>query len=97
MALEYRLGTIEDVSAIVSLIHDAIEEMEGHGIYQWDEIYPIADDFEADIISKNLYVVVDDERIAAIYVISNESDEAYNNVDWKCPNESSYILHRYCV
>ena len=97
MALEYRLGAIEDVSAIVSLIHDAIEEMEGHGIYQWDEIYPIADDFEADIISKNLYVVVDDERIAAIYVISNESDEAYNNVDWKCPNESSYILHRFCV
>lgn len=57
MALEYRLGTIEDVSAIVSLIHDAIEEMEGHGIYQWDEIYPIADDFEADIISKNLYLL----------------------------------------
>ena len=32
-----------------------------------------------------------------MYVISDESDDAYNNADWKCPNETAYILHRFCV
>ena len=63
MALEYRLGTTEDVSAIVSLVHDAIEEMEKHGIFQWDEIYPVAEDFLTDIVKKNLYVAVENEKI----------------------------------
>ena len=80
MALEYRLGTIEDVSAIVSLIHDAIEEMEGHGIYQWDEIYPIADDFEADIISKNLYVNdLDETKDFFIKYFDARANDGYHN------------------
>lgn len=95
--MEYRLGTTEDVSAIVNLIGDAIKTMEQCGIYQWDEIYPTADDFKEDIEKQNLYVVLENEMIAAIYVISDESDDAYKNADWKCPDETAYILHRFCI
>lgn len=30
-------------------------------------------------------------------MISSESDEAYNNAEWKYPRETSLVLHRFCV
>jgi len=49
MNIVYRLGTKQDIDAICLLIQQAINEMESHGIYQWDDIYPERKDFEEDI------------------------------------------------
>lgn len=95
--MEYRLGKIEDVSSIVCLIQAAIKKMEESGIHQWDELYPTVEDFSEDIKKGNLYVAVDNDKIAALYVISGESDEEYNYADWKYPNDTAYILHRFCI
>lgn len=93
----YRLGRIEDLDNITILISDAIKEMESKGIYQWDEIYPTIEDFQADISKSNLYAVMDGENLVAIYVISSESDDAYTKADWHHPADTAYILHRFCV
>lgn len=96
-SIKYRLGKLEDIETITVLIQEAIKEMEKHDIYQWDEVYPTAKDFEADIKKENLYVAEENEKIVALYVISGESDEAYNNAEWKYPRETSLVLHRFCV
>lgn len=95
--MEYRLGQIDDIKDITNLISDAIEEMELHKIFQWDEIYPTEEDFIEDIRKGNLFVVKEDGKLVAIYVISDESDEAYKSANWKYEDETSYILHRFCV
>lgn len=95
--IKYRLGKLEDIEAITILIQEAIKEMEKHDIYQWDGLYPTAEDFEADIKKENLYVAEENGKIIALYVISGESDEAYNNAEWKYPRETSLVLHRFCV
>ncbi len=95
--IKYRLGKPEDIEAITALIQEAIKEMEKHNIYQWDELYPTAEDFEADIRKGNLYIAEENEKIVALYVVSGESDEAYNNAEWKYPRETSLVLHRFCV
>ena len=95
--MNYRSGTIQDLDAICLLIKDAITEMERHGIYQWDEIYPARSDFEKDINNNNLYVVYDEDMLIAFYVISGECDEQYDNAQWRCEGSSAYILHRFCV
>ena len=95
--MRYRLGTINDQDDICELIKDAVIEMEKHGIYQWDEIYPARSDFEEDIKNNDLYVVLDEDRLVAFYVISKECDEQYGNGCWKYEDDSAYILHRFCV
>ena len=95
--MRYRLGTINDLDDICELIKDAIIEMEKHGIYQWDEIYPARSDFEKDINNNDLYVVLDEDRLIAFYVISKECDEQYGNGDWKYDDASAYILHRFRI
>ena len=76
---------------------DAIREMESHEIFQWDDLYPTREDFLEDIEKKSLYLVLEGNIIVAMYVISGESDEAYNNVNWNCTDETAYVLHRFCV
>lgn len=95
--IKYRLGRFEDIEAITILIQEAIKEMEKHNIYQWDEIYPSVEDFKDDIEKGSLFVAEQNEKIIALYVISDEADEAYNYAEWKYPKETSFVLHRFCV
>ncbi len=95
--MEYRLAKTEDVERIFELICDAIKEMESRGIFQWDAIYPTREDFYEDIEDEALYIAYEEDAIVAIYVISAKSDEAYQNATWKYPDETAYILHRFCV
>ncbi|MCQ2524147.1 MAG: GNAT family N-acetyltransferase [Lachnospiraceae bacterium] len=92
-----RLGVKDDIEAITKLVQEAIKEMEKHDIFQWDGIYPTAEDFNEDIIKGNLYVVEKNKELVAVYVISDESDDAYKKADWKYPDMTAYILHRFCV
>ena len=95
--MDYRLGTLQDLDDICELIKDAIAEMERHGIYQWDELYPTRDDFKEDIEKGTLFVVCEEDALAAFYVISAEYDEQYSNAAWEQDADTAYILHRFCV
>lgn len=93
----YRLAEMRDIDDIFSLIQSAIAQMEANNIYQWDAIYPTKEDFLNDIEKNSLYMATNHGKLVAIYVISDESDEAYKNAEWEYSDESAYILHRFCV
>ena len=96
--MNYRLGRLEDLDDICSMVSSAKELMASQGIEQWDEIYPAKEDFANDISGKTLYVVTDDsnkEKIVAIYVISTECDDEYHKCTWEYENPC--IIHRLCV
>lgn len=95
--MNYRLGTRDDLKEIGLLITEVINHMETAGIYQWDSIYPTEEDFEDDIIHKNLYILEEEQEIAALYVINQEADEEYSNCLWNKPAETACVLHRLCV
>ena len=83
----YRLAKKSDIDDVVKLVKAAIVQMEAYGIYQWDDIYPAKEDFINDIEKKSLYLAIDSKKLAAIYVISAESDEAYKNAAWENNDE----------
>jgi len=95
--MNYRMASTSDIDKICSLIADAIKEMESKNIYQWDELYPVKDDFLEDIKNNSMYLALEGDEVAALYVISDESDEAYDYAAWKYDKDTSYVLHRFCV
>jgi len=95
--MNYRLATLNDIDNICSLVSEVIMQMENTGIYQWDSLYPTRDDFYIDINKKTLYVVEDEHKLMAIYVINQEYDNEYNKCEWNNPNETACIIHRLCV
>lgn len=97
MNLSYRKGTKDDLNAIDILVADAIKQMENQGIMQWDEIYPTHEVFTQDIEAGNLYVGCDEGKLAVVYVLNQESDEAYKTGNWKDESKPFHIIHRLCV
>lgn len=97
MNLSYRKGTKDDLKAIDTLVSDAIRQMESHGILQWDEKYPTHEDFRRDIESGNLYVGCDKEKLAVVYVLNQEFDDAYKTGKWQDESKTFHIIHRLCV
>lgn len=97
MNINYRLGTLEDLNEIKNLIHQAILQMENKGIHQWDEIYPTQEDFINDIEAEQLYIGLNQEKMAVIYVLNQECDEDYKKGKWKDKEKPFYVIHRLCV
>ena len=93
--MHYRLATMDDLTEICNMIEAAKQHMSEQGIEQWDDIYPVCEDFEEDINKKTMYVVIKDTQFAAIYAISEECDDEYFKCEWE--NRKPCIIHRFCV
>ncbi len=97
MKLIYKKAKINDLNEIEALVKNAVIEMEHNGIMQWDEMYPVREDFEQDIKNGQLYAGCINDQIAVIFTLNQDCDEEYKNGDWKEPERPFYIIHRLCV
>lgn len=99
MNLIFHKATLSNLDEIFSLVDASRIKMISENIFQWDEIYPTREDFEEDIKRGELTSVVHEEsgKIAAIYVINSEYDDAYNYAKWTCPESNFRVLHRIVV
>ncbi|MGN0636908.1 MAG: GNAT family N-acetyltransferase [Huintestinicola sp.] len=93
----FRKACRSDLSEIISLVSSAILEMEKNGIHQWDELYPIPEDFSEDISKGEQFVGTVEGRIAVIYTLNQSFDDEYKNGSWQYPNEPFGVIHRLCV
>lgn len=95
--IHYRVAVIKDIDIVFQLIQNAITEMERHGIFQWDDVYPSREDILKDIEQETLYLAYEEADLVAIYVISDFADSAYKDASWMYEENKAYILHRFCV
>ena len=93
----FRKATPEDLEEIWTFTSAAAIKMQEQGIFQWDECYPMKEDFQEDINKSQLYVGMIDGRIAVVYALNQECEEDYKNGDWKYLSGPFYFLHRLCV
>lgn len=97
LEITYRLATIKDLEEVHHLVKDAIEAMVRQHINQWDKLYPDKMILEEDIRKEQLYVGTVNQKIAVIYALNQECDEAYSNGNWKYIDKPFYVIHRLCV
>lgn len=53
----FRLATESDLPEIMVIVKQIVVEMSSSNNRQWDETYPLPDDFLQDINTKSLYVL----------------------------------------
>lgn len=97
MILKYRKATFDDLEEIWNIVGNSIDVMEENNIFQWDDLYPLKEDFQKDIVKNQLYLGLANDQIAVLYVLNQECDKEYENGDWKFKEEEFYIVHRLCV
>ncbi len=93
----YRLAEENDIEEIYNLIKTAICNMEKQNIFQWDELYPVKEDFLEDIRKQQLFIGLLDDAISVVYAVNKECEEEYQNGKWKYPDCEYRIIHRLCV
>lgn len=97
MDLTFRKGAKEDLPQIMELVKSAVDHMETHGIFQWDNLYPTIEDFAEDIKEKQLFVGTADGGLAVICTVNRQCDGDYKNGQWKQPEKPFAVIHRLCV
>lgn len=97
MEIEYRLAHPEELEEICHLVAAAVAEMKRNGIDQWDERYPVKEDFAEDIDQRCLYVGWIRGVMAVIFALNQQYDEEYKNGNWSYPDQEFEVLHRLCV
>jgi GNAT superfamily N-acetyltransferase len=84
------------IPSVMRLISACIIAMCDNGIYQWDEIYPSDEIIARDMNKGYLYVLEQDNSCIAAVSLSDEQEEAYQQVRW-LGNEPVMVIHRLCV
>lgn len=91
-----RQATVVDIPGIMSLIKEVVPAMNAAGNFQWDDAYPNAGVFTADIERNQLWVALIDDEIAGIAAITTDQESEYADIGWDI-NETAIVTHRLAV
>lgn len=91
-----RKAVNEDLAEITEIIKSTVEEMKTYGNTQWDDSYPQAKDFAADISSGDLYVDERDEEVAGFICVNQVEPVEYEDLNWSS-KEKAMVVHRMAV
>ena len=95
--MEFSTAQAKDLAEILRLFRAATTQMDAHGVYQWDEIYPDEGILGEDIARGNLTVGTIDGRIAVAFMLDYCEDSDYESADWQYSEQNIAVLHRLCV
>lgn len=91
-----RPAILEDIEPIMKLVGEIVPVMRASGNFQWDDVYPNAGVFTADIEQGQLWVAEAEGEIAGFSAITTDQDAEYANVGWDI-TEPAIVTHRLAV
>ena len=92
-----RKACIEDLAAILSIVNEVKVRMHEVGNYQWNDAYPVSDDFYNDISRAELFVDSSDEGVIKSFICLNQiQPPEYATADWSL-DQDALVIHRMAV
>jgi len=91
-----RNARLSDIMGIMEIVKETIEEMHCNNNYQWDENYPLIEDFTKDIEAGTLSVFEVEGIVTGFICINKEEPLEYKSINWAL-NEDAFIIHRMAV
>jgi GNAT superfamily N-acetyltransferase len=96
MQMQLRLAHAEDVPLVMDLVRRVVPLMRAAGNLQWDDTYPKADVFLADVELEQLWVMEVEGRLAGAAAITTDQSPEYAQVGWDI-HEPAIVVHRLLV
>ena len=94
--MELRLGTVEDVGAVMEVVRRVVPGMRASGNLQWDAEYPNAAVFAEDVALGQMWVAEAGGRMAGVAAVTTEQSPEYAEVGWDL-QEAAVVVHRLAV
>lgn len=99
-AVVIRHGRVEDVDSILEIVKEVTVRMNAEGNFQWNQFYPLRDDFLKDIERQELYVAVDSEnndQVLGMVGICDAQPVEYGDITTWDKDIRSLVPHRLAV
>ena len=91
-----RRGTKEDLPSIEKIVSNVVPLMQKMGNCQWDEAYPLKENFEEDIKNQVCWVAQVDNVVAAVAALTTDQSPEYAGCGWDL-NIPAIVPHRVAV
>lgn len=96
-----RKTTLDDIDAIMEIIHYAQRYLASLNIDQWQDGYPTSQQIENDMNNNESHVVLNDEgEIIATFMFTTSKEVTYDEIDgkWLTNINAKYgVIHRIAV
>ena len=96
--MSIKKSSVNDVQAIMKLVHQAQLYFKNNGIDQWQDGYPKDENIYSDIDKGHSYVLIQNNIMATMY-IDFEDDQCNKDIDgqWLTNNQTYAVIHRIVV
>lgn len=96
--MSIKKSSVNDVQAIMKLVHQAQLYFKNNGIDQWQDGYPKDKNIYSDIDKGHSYVLFQNNILATMY-FAFEDDPCYKDIDgqWLTNNQTYAVIHRIVV
>ena len=94
--MRVRLGTQEEVQAVMALVQRVVPLMRAEGNWQWDDAYPNPAVFTTDVQRGQMWIVAVDGAVAGVAAITTDQEPEYAQVGWDL-EEVAVVVHRLAV
>lgn len=96
--MSIKKSSVNDVQAIMKLVHQAQLYFKNNGIDQWQDGYPKDENIYSDIDKEHSYVLFQNNIMATMY-FAFEDDPCYKDIDgqWLTNNQTYAVIHRIVV
>ncbi|MFK3939574.1 GNAT family N-acetyltransferase [Alkalihalobacillus sp. NPDC078783] len=86
-----------DIQYLANMASETVEIMKKEQNDQWDNQYPLAEDFQKDVDNQSIFVYILDDEVAGSITIDQHFSTAYSEFEWDRPIEQAMIFHRLVV
>lgn len=93
--MKIRLANKADLETLKQMFLSIVENMYKNGIFIWNEYYPF-EEFEKDIDSKQLYVLIENNTIVSAFCLLNNI-QGESNFNWQEKQAKSIYIARLGV
>ncbi len=91
-----RKAVEDDLSRVMEIVAQAVQEMQKEGNDQWDTNYPARADFAKDIQEATLFVWDDAGSIQGVLCLGERQPAEYQGVCWQT-KEPCFVIRRMAV
>lgn len=85
-----------DLDEIMEIVKETVKVMNESGNFQWDENYPLRENFESDIDKEDLYVYCSSEGILGFVCINESEADEYSKLNWTLSTKA-VVVHRIAI